>query len=353
MGLEVIHHDDVVALERWDQALLDIGQEHLSRHRPVDHHRRGHFFVVPQGGHEGNRLPFAKRNTADQPHSPRSAPPEPRHIGADRSLVDKHQPGGVKHALLSDSSVGARGPRLLAVVPRLAGFFLKVTSCRPKNRESALRLVRIRRLSSSASVSFKVRSGRSAMSANIRSAYASNGETLPPRGFGAALRLSVQRCSHLTAELALTSKRSAASRRDAPSISTASITRSRRFTRIGLWHRPTPEKENQCAKTRSFTNLWESHRFNSVGTRFSAGEARKSQYTDGPRWSSATVTTPQYRANRYRAVALAPPQRPNLSINDGVAASPPAGAKTGRNANPCRGLGRGGGKQGSRKCQQS
>jgi len=33
-----------------------------------------------------------------------------------------------------------------------------------------------------------------------------------PRGFGAALRLSLQRCRHLTAELALMSKRSVASR---------------------------------------------------------------------------------------------------------------------------------------------
>jgi hypothetical protein len=41
------------------------------------------------------------------------------------------------------------------------------------------------------------------------------------------LPLSRQRCSHLTDELALISKRSAASRRDAP-ISTASITRSRK-----------------------------------------------------------------------------------------------------------------------------
>ena len=46
-------------------------------------------------------------------------------------------------------------------------LFLKVAPCRPKNRESALRLVRIRRLSNSTSVSFKVRSGRSAISANI------------------------------------------------------------------------------------------------------------------------------------------------------------------------------------------
>jgi hypothetical protein len=52
-------------------------------------------------------------------------------------------------------------------------------------------------------------------------------ETLPPRGLGLALPLSRQRCIHLIAELTLISKRSAASRRDAP-ISTASITRSRK-----------------------------------------------------------------------------------------------------------------------------
>src|SRR6266511_3433683 len=151
VGPEVIHHHDVVAPKRWDQACLALG-----------------------------------------------------------------------------SSVGARAPRLLAAVPRLAGFFLKVMPCRPKKRESALRLVSIRRLSSSASVSFKVRSGRSTIRANIRSACSSNGETLPPRGFGAALRLSFQRSTHLMDELALMSKRSAASRRDIPSTSTASITRSRR-----------------------------------------------------------------------------------------------------------------------------
>src|SRR5215475_5818975 len=56
----------------------------------------------------------------------------------------------------------------------------------------------------------------------------SSGEVLPPRGFGAALPVSFQRCSHLTPELALMPNRSAASRRDAPSTSTASITRSRK-----------------------------------------------------------------------------------------------------------------------------
>jgi hypothetical protein len=39
---------------------------------------------------------------------------------------------------------------------------------------------------------------------------------LPPRGLGAALFLSRQRCNHFIAELTLTSKRSAASRRESP-----------------------------------------------------------------------------------------------------------------------------------------
>jgi hypothetical protein len=110
---------------------------------------------------------------------------------------------------------------------RLQAFFLRVMLCRSRNRQSELRLVLIRRLRSSATVSTRVRSGCSATRARIALANFSSGETLPPRGFGAALLLSRQRCSHLIAELTLTSNRSAASRRDAP-LATVSITRSRR-----------------------------------------------------------------------------------------------------------------------------
>ncbi len=58
-------------------------------------------------------------------------------------------------------------------------------------------------LRSSVTVSTKIRSGCSAIRANTWAANLSSGETLPPRGFGAALPYSDQRCSHLTAELAL------------------------------------------------------------------------------------------------------------------------------------------------------
>src|SRR5229473_4637587 len=91
----VIHHDDVIAPERRYQALLDIGEEHLTIHGPFDYHWRGHF-IVAQGGHEGDCLPCSKRNSADHPDAAGSPPPEPHHVGADRSLVDKHQPGRIK-----------------------------------------------------------------------------------------------------------------------------------------------------------------------------------------------------------------------------------------------------------------
>src|SRR6476646_2099763 len=60
----VIHHDDVVAPERGNQALLGIGEEHLSSHGTFDHHWGGHF-IVAQGSHEGDRLPCYTRNGAD------------------------------------------------------------------------------------------------------------------------------------------------------------------------------------------------------------------------------------------------------------------------------------------------
>src|SRR6202795_674871 len=97
----VIHHDDVVAPERGNQALLDIGEEHLSSHGTFDHHWGGHF-IVAQGSHEGDRLPCSKRNGADTPVAARSTPPDPRQVCADRGLIDKHYPGGIKHPLFSD-----------------------------------------------------------------------------------------------------------------------------------------------------------------------------------------------------------------------------------------------------------
>ena len=143
VGSQVIHHYDIVSAERRNQALLDLGEERLSAHGSVDHHWRGHFIVTPRG-HEGDCLPCAKRDAADQPDPARSPPPEPHHVGAGRSLVDKHQPGGIKLALLADPTSPRAGHIGSLPFRGLQAFFLRVTPCRSRNRQSELRLVRIR-----------------------------------------------------------------------------------------------------------------------------------------------------------------------------------------------------------------
>jgi hypothetical protein len=114
-------------------------------------------------------------------------------------------------------------------------------------------------------VSSKVRSGCSAIWANISAVNFSSGKTLPPRGFGSALPLSCQRCSHLTDELALISKRSPGSRRDAlpPQLQSPVLADHQNQASASA----TPAKENQCTKTRSSTS-WESRRFKSAGKPF-------------------------------------------------------------------------------------
>ena len=100
MDAAVIHHDDVIASEHWNQAVFDIGEEHLSGHGTFDHHRGDHF-IVTQSGHEGDRLPSSKRNGANHPDATRGSPSQSHHVRADGGLVDKHQPGRIKHTLLS------------------------------------------------------------------------------------------------------------------------------------------------------------------------------------------------------------------------------------------------------------
>jgi hypothetical protein len=102
-----------------------------------------------------------------------------------------------------------------------AGSFLKLIPWRAKNRQTALRLPAIRRFRIAATTSSSVKSGSSAINFSSQLACFSNGEVLPPLGFAVVLPVSRQRRIHLTAELGLTLKRSAASRRDAPSATAA------------------------------------------------------------------------------------------------------------------------------------
>src|ERR1700726_2721713 len=72
VSCKVVHHDYIVSLESWDEALFDIGKKHFSVHRAVDHHRRRHT-VVTQRGHEGDvfQCPCGTRSTSLTPRGPR------------------------------------------------------------------------------------------------------------------------------------------------------------------------------------------------------------------------------------------------------------------------------------------
>ena len=80
-------------------------------------------------------------------------------------------------------------------------LFLKLTLCRSKKRWRALRLPGMPCLAMTARISSRVKSGCLAIRAKIQSECSSNGETLPPLRFGAALPVSLQRWHHRITEL--------------------------------------------------------------------------------------------------------------------------------------------------------
>ena len=56
VGPAIVDDDDVTALQRWTQTLLQIGHKHLCRHGSFECHRRRHS-VVPHCRYEGDCLP--------------------------------------------------------------------------------------------------------------------------------------------------------------------------------------------------------------------------------------------------------------------------------------------------------
>jgi hypothetical protein len=118
-------------------------------------------------------------------------------------------------------------------------------------------------LAMAARISSRVKSGCLAIRAKIQSECCSNGETLPPLRFGAALPVSLQRWHHRITELTPTLKISAISRRDAP-LSTASTARSRKSMEYGLGIELAPQA-NQFPQIRPGDSGWESLRFNTDG----------------------------------------------------------------------------------------
>src|SRR5271168_2037137 len=239
VGWKVVHDDDVTTVERRGQTSFDIGEKYPSVHRPINH-EGSYDCVMAQAGYQRDRLPMPMRNGADQPFTTGATAPQPHHLGAGGGFVDEYQPGRVKHELFSPPASARAGYVRPLLLRGVKGFFLKVKSCRAKNRQTAVRLPGIRRLRIVATISSSVKSGCWATRASSAFACFSNGDLLPPVGFALALPVSRHRCNHFTAELGHRLKLSAASRRDAPA-STASITRSRKSSEYGFGIAWTPK----------------------------------------------------------------------------------------------------------------
>jgi hypothetical protein len=107
MSWQVVHDNEIAATEGWCEALLDVRQENGAVHRAIDH-EWGNDPVVAQAGDEGDCFPMSVGDRCDQSLTARTAASNPYHVCAGGGLVNKHQPGGVKHALLSyPTSTGA------------------------------------------------------------------------------------------------------------------------------------------------------------------------------------------------------------------------------------------------------
>jgi len=66
MGSKIINHHDIVSLQCWHDALFDLGAEHFSGHRSVDHHRC-HHLVMTKRRYESDRLPGPLRHVINHP----------------------------------------------------------------------------------------------------------------------------------------------------------------------------------------------------------------------------------------------------------------------------------------------
>ena len=72
---------------------------------------------------QGDGLPVPVWNGPDQSFAAGTTTPQSHHVGAGGSLIDKHQPSGVKHTLLSDPASARPGDVRPFLFRRAQAFF--------------------------------------------------------------------------------------------------------------------------------------------------------------------------------------------------------------------------------------
>jgi len=119
---QVVHCDNITALECRNEELLDPGEKHRPIHRPLKHARRRHP-VQTKTCNEGDCLPVAVGRVADQTLAARTAAAKPHHHGVRAGLIDKYQFRRVEHALLAHPAAAGADHLGALLLRRVQSFF--------------------------------------------------------------------------------------------------------------------------------------------------------------------------------------------------------------------------------------
>lgn len=95
---KIVHDDDVAPGQRWDQHLLDVGDEHLAVDRAAEHTRSGQP-IRAEARDERGRVPVPVWRGVDKAMTRAAAAVKPDHVGFRPGLVDEYQPAGMETRL--------------------------------------------------------------------------------------------------------------------------------------------------------------------------------------------------------------------------------------------------------------
>lgn len=114
VGWQVVHDDDVVGLQHWDQGFGDIAAK--ARAVPGAVQQRGRAQPArAQGGRDGRGLVVAKRGCKPAALAARRPAIAARHVGGSRGLIQEHQPVRIELGLRLEPRL-ARHPYVFALL---------------------------------------------------------------------------------------------------------------------------------------------------------------------------------------------------------------------------------------------
>ena len=119
---EIVDDDDVAGRQARDEAAIEVGEEDIAVHRPIDD-ERGDEAVRAQPADKGGDLPMAVRDAADQALAAAAPATDGRHVRARPGLVDEDETARIKQGLSRDPLAARRGDVGALLLGRVHDFF--------------------------------------------------------------------------------------------------------------------------------------------------------------------------------------------------------------------------------------